>query len=118
MQKRHIAKESAEDQHPWKKSCLKEQADESEGAEPPGKRYRTTEPARVPTPGPEEQVPVQEEEEIKEPSSISDVRILHANMNGYTTHAIDVEAEIALLENEPEIVQMKQSWTKETVTRY
>ena len=53
-------------------------------------------------------MPVQEQE-VKEPSSISDVRIMHANVDGYTTHAIDVEAEIALLENEPDIVLVNET---------
>ena len=43
---------------------------------------------------------------------VSDVLILHANMDGYRTHAIDVEAEIALLalqEQQPDIVLLNET---------
>ena len=40
---------------------------------------------------------------------INDVHILHANLDGYKSHAIDVEAEIALLDQEPDIVLLNET---------
>jgi len=113
------------------KRCLKQQAvDESEAAEPPEKRCRTAPTAAPAAPTQAPEVSEWEEhqrkkartEEASENSSgktaktkvcevqeVNDVLILHANMDGYQTHAIDIEAEIALLEREPDIVLLNET---------
>ena len=56
-----------------------------------------------------EERPKSKESELQE---VNDALILHANMDGYQTHAIDVEAEIALLasqEREPDIVLLNET---------
>ena len=50
-----------------------------------------------------------EKSSIAKEDRAEEFSVFHANMGGFTTHAIDVEAQIALLEREPDVVLLNET---------